>query len=360
MRNTLGDNLTLTIYGESHGISVGCILDGMPSGIKIDEEFIKHQLSLRRPQGTISTSRVELDEYKIKSGVFNGYTTGEAICIDIPNNNTHSSDYSDLSHIARPSHADYVAYKKYDGFNDYRGGGHFSGRLTTPIVVAGAIVLSYLKDKGIYIGSHIKESLNIKDDNFNNYLEDINYLNNEYIAMLNKDKKEELLKKIEEVASKGDSCSGKLETVIYGLPVGVGEPYFDSLESKLAHGLFSIGAVKGVEFGLGFDYLNKLGSEVNDSFKVENDKVITTTNNNGGINGGISNGMPVLFSTIIKPTPSIFKPQDTIDFKENKNINYQIKGRHDPAIFHRARVVIDSISALVVMDLLLSSNKELI
>ena len=352
MKNSFGDSVSVTLFGESHGKAIGAVIDGIAPGISIDEEYIKNKLSLRRPSGSISTTRVELDEFQILSGVFNGKTTGTPISIVIENKNTISKDYSSLIGVARPSHADYAANCKYHGFEDYRGGGHFSGRITAALVAAGAIFQKALEDKGIYIATHIKECGGVFDDDFNFSIEEINNLNNKNFAVINQNKKDKMTAKIEQAAKLGDSLGGILETQILGVPSGVGEPWFDSVESKLSHILFSVPAVKGVEFGLGFGFANKYGSEVNDSFYINNGNIKTKTNNNGGINGGITNGMPITFKSVIKPTPSIKLSQNTVNFNDKKETELVINGRHDPAIIHRARVVVDSVSAICIADLL--------
>lgn len=351
MKNTLGDNLKLTIWGESHGKAIGAVLDGVCAGIKVDEDFIKYQLSKRRPRGKMETARVEEDSFHILSGVFNGYTTGEAISIIIENNNVKSKDYSEMASLARPSHADYVAYEKFNGYNDYRGGGHFSGRITAVIVACGAILINALKEKGIYIGTHIKKCADITDRDFNDMLVDIEALNSKEFPVL--DELEEDIKKVcEKAASEQDSIGGILQTAIYGLPVGLGDPWFSSVEGKLANGLFGIGGIKGIEFGEGFNFANLRGSKANDEFEIRDNKIVTKTNHNGGVNGGITNGMPVVFNCAVKPTPSIGKVQNTVDFKTKENKKLEIKGRHDPAIIRRIAVVIDSTTAIVVCDLL--------
>ena len=350
MKNTFGNNIALTVFGESHGKMIGAVIDGLPAGITVNEEFISHQLDLRRPYGKISTPRHETDKFQIVSGVFNNKTTGTPICIVIPNENTKSKDYN--YGVARPGHADFTAFCKYNGFEDYRGGGHFSGRITAGLVASGAIALSALAKKGIRIGTHIKKCANVEDADFGDYISDVDVLNNKLFPVLDDKKGEEMIKKIEEAASEKDSVGGILETVVTGLPVGVGEPWFDSVEGMLSHALFSIPAVKGVEFGAGFECANMLGSEMNDAFCVEDGTVQTITNNNGGINGGITNGMPVTFKCAIKPTPTIGKEQRTIDFTKNENKTFEATGRHDPCIVHRARVVVDSVTALVLCDLL--------
>lgn len=356
MKNTFGYSVTATIFGESHGEQIGVVLDGLAPGIRVDHDFISHQLFLRRPSGRISTPRQEKDEYSIVSGVFNGYTTGTPVTILIPNTNTKSKDYSKTRFLARPGHADYTAFCKYHGFEDYRGGGHFSGRITAPVVAAGAIAITALKSRGITVGTHIRKCAGIADAELSQNEAELNRqleeLNGKQFAVLREGAQEEMTSAIEAAAAKQDSVGGILETAVTGLPAGVGEPWFDSLESVLAHGLFSIPAVKGVEFGKGFEIVDMLGSKANDSFRTDGQKVTTETNNNGGINGGISNGMPVIVRTAVKPTPSIAQEQQTINFENNENASIEIVGRHDPSIIHRARVVQDSIVALVLMDML--------
>lgn len=352
MKNTFGNSLAITIFGESHGAYIGAVLDGLAPGIEISDEFINEQLRLRRPAGKISTARQEQDPYQIVSGAFEGKTTGTALTIIIPNSSQHSKDYSKTRPIARPGHADYTAFCKYHGYEDYRGGGHFSGRITAAVVAAGAIVIPALRKKGIYIGSHIKKLNGIEDRDFGEYMADISKLNGMDFAVLDEDAAVAMKKAAEAAAADGDSVGGVLETAIVGMPAGVGEPWFDSIESELAHAMFGIPAIKGIQFGAAFDMVDKCGSEYNDPFKMDGDTVITTTNNNGGINGGITNGMPITFRLAVKPTPSIYKPQQSVNFMEGKDSELQIEGRHDPAIIHRARVVVDSLAAIVMYDAL--------
>lgn len=354
MKNTIGNNLTLTLFGESHGEAVGCVLDGISPGISVDKEFISSQMEKRKGIGSISTKRREKDEVCILSGVFEGRTTGTPICFMIENGDTKSRDYSDTRYLARPGHADYTAECKYGGFQDFRGGGHFSGRLTAPLVAAGAVAISALRNKGIYIGTHISSCGDIADRDFEDIKEDIAFLDSAEMPVLSEEKREEMLRFIENAVSDGDSVGGVLSTAVIGMPEGVGEPWFDSVESMLSHALFSIPGVKGVEFGKGFAITKMKGSEANDSFTVQDGKIITVTNNNGGINGGITNGMPIIFNVAVKPTPSIYKQQNTVDFSKNEDSVLLIHGRHDPAIIHRARVVADSITALVLCDLLIT------
>lgn len=348
MKNSIGKNITLTLYGESHSESMGVVLDGLASGIKIDLGFISKQLEKRKPKGKISTQRHEEDDFHITSGFFNGYTTGTPLHISIENQKQHSKDYT--PELLRPSHADYTAYLKYGGYQDYRGGGHFSGRLTAPLVAGGAIAIQILKNKGIEIGTHIKQCQTIKDRNFNDYEKDLKLCDSDF-ACLDDDKKQEMIACIEKAACNLDSVGGILESVILNVPGGVGEPFFHSLESRLSAYLFSIPAVKGVEFGLGFDFVNYHGSQVNDELQIKEGHITTTTNHNAGINGGISNGEPILLRCVIKPTASIFQPQNTVNYQTKENTVLELQGRHDPAIFHRARVVVDSMIALCVLDL---------
>ena len=352
MKNVYGNNITLTLFGESHGAAIGAVLDGIAPGMEVDEEFIRHQLTLRRPSGDISTKRSEADKFSILSGVYNGKTTGTPICIVIENENKISKDYSDIENKARPGHADFAAFSKYHAYEDRRGGGHFSGRITAAIVAAAAIIIYALNKKGISIGTHIKKLAGVKDREFNCLNDDIELLNEKVFPVLDDNIGEEMKNEIIKARDALDSVGGVLETVVVGMPAGVGEPWFDTVESMLSHGLFSIPAIKGIEFGDGFKISDMYGSEANDSFRVENGKIVTKTNHNGGINGGITNGMPIIFSCAVKPTPSIARKQETVDFNKNENTEIEIKGRHDPCIVHRARVVVDSITALTLADIL--------
>lgn len=352
MKNTFGTSVAVTLFGESHGQYIGATIDGLASGIEINHEYISHMLTLRRPSGKHSTHRKENDEYKIISGAVNGKTTGTPLTVLIPNEDIKSEDYTQLQTAARPSHADYTAECKYHGFQDTRGGGHFSGRITAALVAAGAICKYALEQKGICIGTHVKKCAGIPDRAFSALSSDIQALNEKVFAVLDETSGEKMKEAIVAAASKGDSVGGILETAITGMPEGVGEPWFDTVESLLSHILFSIPAVKGVEFGAGFAIADMTGSTANDPFRMENGKIVTTTNNNGGINGGITNGMPIIFRTAIKPTPTIFKPQETVDFRAMCDVVLEPKGRHDPAIVHRARVVQDAAAAIVLCDAL--------
>jgi chorismate synthase len=351
MKNTFGSSVSVTVFGESHGPSVGVVLDGLAPGIEVDEAFIAHQLSLRRPADALSTGRREPDPFVIESGVYRGKTTGTPICIRIPNTAQHSEDYANYGK-ARPGHADYTAYAKYHGNEDPRGGGHFSGRITAGLVAAGAIALSALKKKNIFIGTHLSRCAQIDDRGFEDYRKDIEILSQKAFPVLSSESETAMKQAILTAKEEGDSVGGILETAVVGLLAGVGEPWFDTVESMLSHMMFAIPAVKGIEFGAGFDIADMRGSTANDSMGMENSRVITKTNHNGGINGGITNGMPIVFRTAVKPTPTIFKPQNTIDFKTMTEKVLEPKGRHDPAIVHRARVVQDAATAIVLCDAL--------
>ncbi len=354
MKSTFGTQLQISLFGESHGAMIGVVMNGLAPGIPLDLDFIRTQLEKRRPQASFSTTRQEEDEFQIVSGFFNGYTTGTPLCVLIPNTKQQSKDYSVTKDILRPSHSDFTAFEKYFGFQDYRGGGHFSGRVTAPLVIAGAICLQILKQKGIELGSHIIQLNQIHTDCFANdetqLREQIQIINSQYFPCLNPAKAQDMMELITQAKADADSVGGILQSVIIGMPAGIGEPFFDSIESTLGHLLFSVPAVKGVEFGLGFDFANYKASEVNDAFRFENG-IKTTSNHNGGINGGISNGMPILIKTVIKPTSSILREQQSVNYATKENVVLKTEGRHDPAIIHRARVVVDSVIAIGLVEL---------
>lgn len=352
MKNTFGNSVAITLFGESHGEYIGAVIDGLAPGIEIDRDYIADMLKARRPEGKISTSRIEKDEFKIVSGVVNNHTTGTPLTILIPNENVKSSDYAEMQTVARPSHADFSAECKYHGFQDSRGGGHFSGRITAALVAAGAVCRFALEQKGICIGTHIKKCAGVEDRDFIELQEDVNALNGKIFAVLEPASEEKMREAILAAAAEGDSVGGVLETAVVGLPAGVGEPWFDTIEGMLSHIIFSIPAVKGIEFGAGFSIADMRGSEANDPFRIKDGEVVTAKNNSGGINGGITNGMPIIFRTAIKPTPTIFKPQETIDFKEMRETELKASGRHDPAIVQRARVVQDAVTAVALCDAL--------
>ena len=351
MKNTFGTSVSITLFGESHGPEIGAVIDGLAPGLPVDEAFIAGQLTLRRPAGRIATARQEADAFRIVSGVFEGRTTGSALTILIPNADTRSGDYQ--RGPARPGHADYAAFAKYHGFEDYRGGGHFSGRITAALVAAAAVVIPALQAKGILIGTHVARCAGIDDIPFSSDLAaDITRLNALPFAVLDSERGQQMREAIESAAAQGDSVGGILETAVQGLPAGVGEPWFDTVESVLSHALFSVPAVKGVEFGDGFALADMTGSQANDPFRMQGGNPYTTTNHNGGVNGGITNGMPLRFRCAVKPTPSIALEQKTINPLTGEETTLAVKGRHDPAIVHRARIVVDSVTALALCDLL--------
>ena len=352
MKNTFGTSVAVTLFGESHGNAVGAVLDGLAPGIPVDEGFIAHQLTLRRPFGEISTMRVEPDRFELVSGVFQGRTTGTPFCILIPNEAADSGAYEAARALARPGHADYTAYVKYHGFEDFRGGGHFSGRVTAALVAAGAVAISALRDRGIVIGTHIARCGGVNDRAFSELATELPALNEKVFAVLDEDAGARMRAAVAAAAAEGDSVGGLLETAVTGLPAGVGEPWFDTLEGLLAHALFSIPGVKGVDFGGAFDRTDARGSEWNDAFFMDGGAVRTKTNHSGGVNGGVSNGMPLLLRCAVKPTPSISRSQETVNFIRNENAALTVEGHHDPAIVHRARVVADSVAALVLCDAL--------
>ena len=366
MKNTFGSSLSLTIFGESHGCAIGAVLDGMAAGVPVEEKFLARCMDQRRARGDgLSTPRVEADRIRFLSGVVNGHTTGTAIALLIENQTTRSGDYAKTADLLRPGHADYTAYAKYHGFQDARGGGHFSGRVTAALVAGGAVVLAALQRAGIDIATHIARCSGISDIPF--ALDDPAALSAQVqtlatkeagFAVLDAAAEEPMKAAIRSAGAEGDSVGGVLETAILGLPAGVGEPYFDSVESLLAHLAFSIPAVKGIEFGTGFGFADLRGSGANDAFRMKDGHIVTATNHNAGINGGIANGMPVVFRTVVKPTPSIYKQQDTVDYISKKDAQLSIQGRHDPCIVPRAAIVQTCAAALAVGDLLTARYGE--
>ena len=360
MKNTFGSDLSLTIFGESHGRAIGAVLDGMAAGVPVDEAFVAACMDKRRARGDgLSTPRTEADAVRFLSGVVNGCTTGTAIALMVENQNTRSADYAKTADLLRPGHADYTAYAKYHGFQDARGGGHFSGRVTAALVAGGAVVLGALSRAGIDISTHIAACAGISDTRF--ALDDAAALAAQVEALADKPEgfavldpavEEPMKAAIRAAGADGDSVGGLLETAILGLPAGIGEPYFDSVESKIAHLAFSIPAVKGIEFGSGFAFADQRGSEANDAFRMAGGHIVTATNHNAGINGGISNGMPVVFRTAVKPPPSIYKPQQTVDYIAKKDADLSIQGRHDPCIVPRAAIVQTCAAALALADLM--------
>lgn len=347
-----GRNIRLSIFGESHGSAIGINIDGLPAGVEIDLDKIEKHMERRAPgRSAFSTQRKEKDGVEILSGIYEGKTTGAPICGIIKNEDKKSKDYSKLKEVMRPGHSDYPAYIKYHGYNDVRGGGHFSGRITAPIVFAGSIAREILAKKNIYIGAQIKSIKDIEVEDIAELTTEVfEEISKKEMAILDDKKIIEIKERIEVARMNQDSLGGVIECYAIGVPAGIGEPFFDSLESTIAHLAFSIPAVKGIEFGKGFSMTEMLGSEANDEYYLDNHIVKTTNNNNGGILGGISNGMPISFKVAIKPTPSISKKQNTINVKKMENCDLVIEGRHDPCIVPRAVVVIESILALALLE----------
>ncbi len=353
MKNTIGNSLSVTLFGESHGQEIGAVVDGIAPGIPVDDAFITRQLARRAPSSALDTARREADQYRIVSGVFNGKTTGTPVCILIPNENTRSGDYSYGQ--ARPSHADYAAFCKYHGFEDYRGGGHFSGRLTAALVAVSGLLLPALDRLGICIGTHILCCDGVMDARFGesgDLKAEIDTLQKTDFPVLVQSCGQEMQARVLAAKKDGDSVGGVTQTALIGLPAGLGEPTFDSVEGMLAHALFGIGGIKGVEFGRGFGFAEGRGSVLNDPLRIKNGKTVTKTNHNGGINGGITNGMPVLFQCAVKPTPSVAVTQETVNFLLGEQCEITVHGRHDPAIIRRICPVIDSVTAIVAADML--------
>ena len=356
MSGIWGNKIKISIFGESHGEAIGINIDGLPAGFEIDMDKVFYEMERRAPgRNELSTPRKEKDLPEILSGYFEGKTTGTPLCAIIRNTNTKSKDYSKLKDIMRPGHADYTGNIRYGGFNDYRGGGHFSGRITAPLVFAGAICRQVLENKGILITAHIKSIADIEDKSFLDV--DINEeliqgFKGEDLPLIDHTLKESMKNKILAAKEEFDSVGGTVECAVLGIEPGIGNPFFDSVESTLAHLMFSIPAVKGIEFGRGFDITKMKGSEANDSMYFEQEKVKTKTNNNGGILGGITNGMPIVFNTAIKPTSSILKPQNTVNINTKEDTVLEVNGRHDPCIVQRALPVIEAVTAIGILDLI--------
>lgn len=356
MSATWGKNFKISIFGESHGSHIGIVIDGIPSGTEIDMEYIMKEMKRRAPgRDLLSTQRKEEDIPQIISGVFNGYATGAPLTMIIKNKDHRSKDYSKIKDVMRPGHADYSAYVKYDGYNDYRGSGHFSGRITAPIVFVGAIARKILENKKIYIGSHAQRIGMVEDRLFEDgdlTKEKFDDLRTERIPLLNDIEKEATLE-IENAKKEGDSIGGVVECAIIGLKAGIGSPFFGSVESVISSMMFSIPAVKGIEFGSGFEIAKMKGSMANDEFYCEDKRIKTKTNHNGGINGGITNGMPIVFRLAIKPPSSISKVQNTINISTGKETTLSVEGRHDPIIIPRAIPVIEAATAICILDMIM-------
>jgi chorismate synthase len=351
--SSFGKVIHISLFGESHGDYVGLVIENLPAGLELDTMAIAKALYQRKPKSELSTSRQENDNFQFLSGVFNGITTGAPLTILIPNNDKRSNDYN--KDILRPSHSDFTAKIRYDGFNDYRGGGHFSGRLTAPFVVLGSICNQILNKKGIYVASHITSIKDIFEERFTNSdlnLNTFNTLINSDFPVLNNTIKNKYIELISSTKKENDSVGGVIETGVIGVPAGYGNPFFEKVQSVLSHLIFSIPSVKGLEFGAGFSITKLNGSQANDPFIMDNGLIKTSSNNSGGIQGGITNGMPIIFQTAIKPTSSIGKPQNSVDYKKREQITINIKGRHDPSIVHRVIHVINALTSYGILEII--------
>ena len=350
MINSLGKIFTITSFGESHGRCVGVIVDGCPAGLPITEEDIQREVDKRRPGLDVAaTSRTEEDRVEVLSGIFNEFTTGAPICLLVWNRDVDSGEYEKTRFLPRPGHADYTAFMKYGGFNDFRGGGRFSGRITATMVMAGAVAKKLLGVIGVEVCAHTVAIGGIKAQpkEFNEIKENVE---KNPLRCADLQAAGEMSSLIERAREEGDSLGGIIEGVVFNMPTGLGEPIFDTLDGELAKALFAIPAVKGVEFGAGFAAASKKGSENNDPFALRDGRIVAVTNNAGGVLGGISSGMPIVVRVAVKPTPSIAKNQATVDMKKMENASLAVKGRHDVCIVPRAAVVVESMMAVTIGD----------
>ena len=354
MSSTYGQQLRLSIFGQSHGEAIGVTLDGFPAGMEIGMDRLLAEMARRAPgQSLLTTARKEPDAPEFLSGVLNGRTTGQPICILIRNTNQRSRDYGDGVDLVRPGHADYTGHVRYFGFEDWRGGGSFSGRLTAPLVAAGALCSQWLEQQGVTIACHIQQLGDVKDASFldADSHADYSYMKQMHLPVLTPGLDAQMEVAAMAAREEGDSIGGVIECMAMGLPAGLGAPFFDSVESTISHLMFSVPAVKGVEFGEGFGFAALRGSEANDAFRMADGRIVTKTNHSGGVNGGITNGMPVIFRCAIRPTPSIAKVQETVSLKHWENADLEIHGRHDPCILSRAVPVIEAMTAIAILDL---------
>ncbi len=356
MASTFGERVQVSVFGESHGGGIGVVVNGLPAGMPISEEALYTFMARRKPGGSpFSTPRKESDRPTILSGLFEGHTTGFPLCATIGNTDTRSGDYKALSDLPRPSHADYTAYLKWHGQADMRGGGHFSGRLTAPLCVAGGIALQILAQKGIFIGAHLQSVGSAQDSPYpmRPDAETLLAPGKKAFPVCDDAAMEPMQAEIIAAAKEQDSIGGTIECMVLGLPAGLGDPMFDGMENRIATAIFGVPAIKGIEFGSGFACAAMRGSQCNDPFCIdENGGIATKTNHSGGIQGGITNGMPLRFRVAVKPTPSIGKPQQTVSLAKHTEETLVIQGRHDPCIAHRAVPVIEAVTALVILDML--------
>lgn len=357
MSSVIGDKIKLSIFGESHGEAIGCVIDGLPAGIKIDMNAVYKDMQRRAPgKDKTATPRLEKDIPHILSGMLDDVTTGAPLAMVIENTNTKSGDYSNLMTVPRPGHSDYPAYVKFGGNNDIRGGGHFSGRLTAPLVFAGSVAKQILSQMGVTIGAHIKQIGSVCDTASDLNKTDkslLDTLSSSTFSLIDETREQAMRDEIEKARLSLDSVGGIIECFAVGLPVGLGGNMFDTVEGKLASILFGVPAVKGVEFGIGFGFADKRASEVNDQYEIKNGRVATLSNNNGGVLGGMTDGAPLSVSVAIKPTPSIAKKQKSVNLLTMENAELEIHGRHDPCIVVRAVPVIECAVALGLLDLMM-------
>ncbi|MBE6991515.1 MAG: chorismate synthase [Ruminococcaceae bacterium] len=361
MSSEFGKCIKVSIFGQSHGKAIGVVVDGLPSGERVDMEELNAFLSRRKPgKNKLSTARRENDIPVFLSGIADDTTCGSPICAIIENSDARSKDYAALADKPRPSHADYTAWVKWNGTADMRGGGHFSGRLTAPLCIAGGIAKQILACRGIHVGAHLYRVAGINDDAYPMIpgKEVFDAVSSKEFPVISDEKGALMQQKIAEASADGDSVGGIIECAVIGLPAGLGSPMFDGMENRLAQVVFGIPAVKGIEFGSGFESADLRGSENNDPFTVDDSgKIVTVTNNCGGILGGITNGMPLTFKAAIKPTPSISKIQNTVSLSQKADAQLAIEGRHDPCIAHRAVPVMEAAAALAVLDILMEEGK---
>ncbi len=357
MSSEFGKNIKLSIFGESHGRAIGCVIDGLPAGVELDMDKIYVDMSRRAPgKDRSATPRLEKDIPNIISGVLDNVTTGAPLAMVIENTNTKSGDYSNLMTVPRPSHSDYPAYVKYSGNNDIRGGGHFSGRLTAPLVFAGAVAKQILEQKGITVGAHIAKIADVCDDMFDKNdisAELLKKLSSVSFSTISAEAQEKMRAAIECARLEQDSVGGVIECAAVGIPVGIGANIFSTVESHLASMLFGIPAVKGVAFGAGFDFAEMTGSQANDAYCIKDGEVALKTNHNGGVLGGMTSGAPLVLSVAIKPTPSISQPQQSVNLQTMEEETLVIKGRHDPCIVPRAVPVVEAAVAFALLDLMM-------
>ena len=357
MSSTYGENLKLSIFGQSHGSAIGMTLDGIPAGLPVDFDKLQVFLNRRAPgQNDWSTPRREEDRPEFLSGIVDGYSCGAPIAAIVRNKNTRSGDYDNLKDCPRPGHADYTAQIKYGGFQDAAGGGHFSGRLTAPLCIAGGLCKQWLEERGIRIGAHIFGIGDAGDKQFHWLHPQLDEVGTDF-PVIDPEAGQQMRRIIDEARENGDSVGGLIQCAITGLPAGLGEPIFGGVESRLSQIIYGIPAVKCLWFGEGLFAFYAKGSEFSDNYTIEDGKIVTTTNYNGGILGGITTGMPVLFNVAVKPTPSIAKPQKSVSLSRMKEQELIIKGRHDPCIVPRAVPVVEAAAAIAIFDLILGNTQ---